>query len=322
MFKKAHLHRWVFVLSVFSFFVIIVASSWGFICMHLHSVKSLKSNTVKRRYDEMPRMENFDSSYMTSNKPRIVISLTTSPKRISDINTTIQSLINQDMTPDMIQINLPHTFKRTQQDYPQTLLDSLSFLRHPLVKIHRCEDYGPATKLIPTVMTESGYNNNTLIIVVDDDTVYPLELTNIFVRLHLSHPHRVIAGNCGDDYLTNANTSLPAGGCNMFEGFAGVGYPSALFGDDFLSYISRVISDSNCLRSDDYTISNYFARRGVFGITARHMLPAVSQLALGMGKDSLHELAWAEANHDVTYGNCERFLRSINLAVLKVTSLT
>ena len=299
--------------------------------MNLHhstSSSSLKQQTkgastlFKGRSNEIPSLVDFSASYLAAHKPRIVFSLTTSPKRIHEIQPTIDSLIQQEIVPHSIQINLPLIFKRTKQEYSQTLLDSLPFLQHPLVKIQRFEeDFGPATKLIPTVISESNHNNS-LIIVVDDDTVYPSQLTNIFVRLHLSYPQQIVAGNCGDDYLTNANNiSLPAGSCRMFEGFAGVGYPRSLFGEDFLSYMSHALSDDNCLRSDDYTLSNYFARRGVIGITARHLFPQVTQLALGMGKDSLHELASSESNHDMIYGKCERFLRRGGLAWLHVSTM-
>ena len=116
------------------------------------------------------------TSSINIDHPRVVITLTTSPKRISKIDSTLQSLLRQSILPDLIQINMPHLFKRTNQTYPS--LDTLPFLDHPLIRIYRSDDVGPATKLLPTLLTEK--HPETIIIVVDDDTNYPQDMVYMY----------------------------------------------------------------------------------------------------------------------------------------------
>lgn len=192
--------------------------------------------------------------------PRIVISVTTSPKRLATLKEPLESLINQQLSPDVIQINLPYVFKRTGEVYEH--LEMLDILKHRLIKINRCEDTGPSTKLLPTIQSEK--NGNTLIIVVDDDTIYPPELVKRIVQVSLLHPNRVIAGNCGDVYLTGVNSSNHR--CNLFQGFAGVGFRRSFFGEGFFDYMETALKSDHCSRGDDYTLSNYFALHGIMGL--------------------------------------------------------
>ena len=83
--------------------------------------------------------------YFTSQRNYIVISLTTSPKRISNLKPIIDNLFNQTMKPDKIVLNIPHIFKRTNQKY-----DIPKYLYHNDIIINRVDDIGPITKILPT----------------------------------------------------------------------------------------------------------------------------------------------------------------------------
>lgn len=315
-----------------------ISVTWWGICLHIHyaplanfetkststSVNSIinnnnSSNNISSNRDKA--IANITNEYLMKYKPRIVFSLTTSPKRLESLGETLQSLFNQEIQPDMIQINLPHSFKRTGEIYSTSLLESLKFLNDPLVHINRCEDLGPATKLMPTVLSESTVGN-TLIIVVDDDTVYSNQLVKVFTKLYLLYPKNIIVGNCGDTYLTNSNSQYNNSNaydrCRMFEAYAGVGFHTSLFHSDFIPYMEIALRDDKCFRSDDYVVSNYFALHDVYGVSSTGLLTGCKQLESGKGKDALHQLEWAEANHDVVYGKCAKYLSGKNLAVLKI----
>jgi hypothetical protein len=98
-----------------------------------------------------------------------IISLTSIPSRLPLIERTLKSLMRQSMAPARIVLNLPRFSKREGVAYEApSVLDGLD-----AVTIRWCEDVGPATKLIPSLLGEAPQQR---IIVVDDDRIYPANL--------------------------------------------------------------------------------------------------------------------------------------------------
>lgn len=98
---------------------------------------------------------------------KIIISFTTLPKRISKIKKTIDSLLNQSVKPNHIYLWLPKEFKRVKnQD-----ITIPSFISNTPIEIKYTIDYGPFTKLRPTLEIEK--DPNTIIVTADDDVLYP-----------------------------------------------------------------------------------------------------------------------------------------------------
>ena len=54
--------------------------------------------------------------------PKIIVTLTTTPKRLPLIEQTLSSILNQNVKPDKIIINIPSIFKRTGEVYPDQRL--------------------------------------------------------------------------------------------------------------------------------------------------------------------------------------------------------
>jgi Glycosyl transferase family 2 len=102
---------------------------------------------------------------------RVIVSLSTVPDRVKNLRPTIRSLLRQTRPPDEIVLAIPEFSVREQRPYvvPKYLS------RMPRVRILRSDkDWGPATKFIPAVQDElAAGRENTLIMVVDDDRVYP-----------------------------------------------------------------------------------------------------------------------------------------------------
>lgn len=96
----------------------------------------------------------------------IVVSLTTIPSRIEGIDDTLKSLMAQSRPPRRIVLNLPSFSRREQVAY--VVPERLRALK--ALEIRVCEDWGPATKLIPALMAEAP---DQAIIAVDDDRIYP-----------------------------------------------------------------------------------------------------------------------------------------------------
>jgi len=91
---------------------------------------------------------------------KIIVSLTSTPMRIKKIKPVIKSLLDQTVRVDQIVINIPKSFNC---DIPKELND--------MCNIYKCgKDYGPGTKLIPTVLRET--SENVILILVEDDYIY------------------------------------------------------------------------------------------------------------------------------------------------------
>lgn len=115
-------------------------------------------------------LDDLDRAWQSnSRRSDAIVSLTSIPSRLPLIERTLKSLMRQSYAPRRIVLNLPRFSKREGVAYvaPQ-FLDGMAS-----VTIRWCDDMGPATKLLPTLLNEAP---DTPIIVVDDDRIYPENL--------------------------------------------------------------------------------------------------------------------------------------------------
>ena len=191
---------------------------------------------------------------------------------------------------------------------------------------------GPITKLLSTLEDES--DPNTAIIIVDDDTIYPRDMIEKYVRVSVSDPSYVVASECAPGVLARAETEQvitpqekfnavygfphdrPSAAnsnrccCQFFAAFKGVLFRRFMFNNDtfpFQKYLQTALSDPACFRSDDLLVSNYLTMTGYKGL---HVLIEVDQLVYGFHKDALHRLE--TLGHP--YQSCMHFLRGRRLA--------
>lgn len=119
------------------------------------------------------------------NRSDIIVCLTSIPSRISHIEGALKGLLYQSRTPCLVRLHVPTFSIREQRAY--AIPPYLERLR--AIEIVRCEDYGPATKLIPALQASDPEQK---ILVVDDDRLYPPDLIEYFVRWSNEHPHVAI----------------------------------------------------------------------------------------------------------------------------------
>src|SRR5437667_6509318 len=114
-----------------------------------------------------------------SGHPRVIVSLSTVPDRINNLRPTIRSLLKQTRPPDEIVLAIPEFSVREQRPYVVPKYIS----RLPRVRVLRCrEDWGPATKFIGAIQDElAAGRENTLIMVVDDDRIYPRDALETYL---------------------------------------------------------------------------------------------------------------------------------------------
>ena len=110
---------------------------------------------------------------------RVIVSLSTVPDRVNNLRPTIRALLEQTRPPDEIVLAIPEFSVREQRPYVVPKYIS----RLPRVRILHCgKDWGPATKFIPAVQDElAAGRENTLIVVVDDDRIYPRDALETYL---------------------------------------------------------------------------------------------------------------------------------------------
>jgi hypothetical protein len=107
----------------------------------------------------------------------------------------LHSLEAQTIRPDKIYVNLPYKSKRTGEEYvvPSYLSEN------PNVEVLRSEiDYGPLTKLVPTLHKET--DPDTIIITVDNDKVYNKKMVS-HLAWYAEHNDHVAWGMCGWSFM-------------------------------------------------------------------------------------------------------------------------
>lgn len=134
----------------------------------------------------------------------VVVSMTTLPSRLPEIEASLKSLLYQSCAPARIRLHLPRVSRREKVGY--TVPSWLHALKS--VEIVECEkDHGPATKLIPALQD---LPPDQRILVVDDDKLYPPDLVAHFDALSNSHPEIAIgsSGWCAPDDLTDRKVTV------------------------------------------------------------------------------------------------------------------
>lgn len=134
---------------------------------------------VRRRRSQSRFMRETLASTGQAAKQRVIVSMSTVPDRIKNLRPTIRSLLRQTRPPDEIVIAVPDFSIREQKRY--IIPKYLSQL--PRVRILRCgKDWGPATKFIGAIQHElAAGREDTLIMVVDDDRLYPRDALETYL---------------------------------------------------------------------------------------------------------------------------------------------
>jgi hypothetical protein len=125
----------------------------------------------------------------SSGKPdcrRVIASLSTVPDRIDNLRPTILSLLKQTRPPEEIVLAIPEFSVRERRPY----VVPRHISRLPRVRVLRCrEDWGPATKFIAAIQDELAMGReNTLIMVVDDDRLYPRDALETYLHYNEQLP--------------------------------------------------------------------------------------------------------------------------------------
>src|SRR6266566_5730925 len=151
--------------------------------------KRLLPGIRKRRRQVRFIRETLASSKKSGDR-RVIASLSTVPERIGNLGPTIRSLLRQTRPPDEIVLAIPEFSTREQRPY--AVPKDVS--RWPRMRVLECRrDWGPATKFIPVVREElAAGRGNTLIMVVDDDRVYPRDALETYLHYNKQLPEAAL----------------------------------------------------------------------------------------------------------------------------------
>ena len=233
---------------------------------------------------------------------RIVVSLTTSPRRINSIKPVIDCILNQTLKPVKIYLNLPKIFKRNNSKFGK-IPDFIT--NNSLIHINYCEDIGPLTKILPTAILLKNSRDVDLIVSVDDDIIYDKNTLQKFAQESINNPNIVLTGSSWT--CNNLNE------CQIVEGWSGVGYkPEFLFDFD-----TSVLNDIECYLSDDFLISNHLSKKG---IKIKRINTVKQPQNYGEEEDALHKGIvtdnWVNGKN-YRYQDCSKLLSNNSKLYLK-----
>ncbi len=118
----------------------------------------------------------------------IIITFTTMPNRLQSKSfvKAVSCMLEQTLRPKEIRLNIPYIAKRTNTKY--TIPQWLQELKQ--ITIVRCEeDYGPATKYIPSLEHFNVLDPDQKLLIYDDDSFMPVDLVENFQRLSNQYPN-------------------------------------------------------------------------------------------------------------------------------------
>jgi hypothetical protein len=124
---------------------------------------------------------------MRANRRKVIFSLSTIPPRFDSIGKVLTDLLGQTLRPDEIRLNLTRSYRRFPGEVP-----SLPPLPEGITVHWSDTDYGPATKVLPTVAAYRG--QDVEILFCDDDQIYAPRLAQTLLSRRAKHPDSCITG--------------------------------------------------------------------------------------------------------------------------------
>ena len=213
-------------------------------------------------------------------KEKVIVTLTTIPPRLLstyefDMKYCVNSLLNQSYNGEYeVHINIPFICLKTNEEYviPEWMTELIN--TNEKLKIFRTEDYGPLTKLLPTVRRVE--NPETVIIVCDDDLVYHENMVREHVNNQLKWMDNPVGydgmrsrnedgsfseyfGDTRDHYYSGTHKDAMV---DILQHYKTISYKRRFFEDDFEDFVTNYYT-----WHDDLFVSAYFASKKINRIT-------------------------------------------------------
>lgn len=190
-----------------------------------------------------------DETSSCGNSP-LIVSLTTYGKRLRDVATTVESIMQGSLKPSAILLHISDEL----HDMPLPIV--LQRQQQRGLQVVYCHDIGPFTKLVPALRSFP----DATIITIDDDALYAPDLVENLVALHRQYPTDIIANRVHlitldakgrpkkyRQWQRNANPEEPSPRV-FLTGFGGVLYPPHCLPPETLD---EAVFTRLCPRADD-----------------------------------------------------------------------
>jgi hypothetical protein len=190
--------------------------------------------------------DNFEND---KNSRKIInLCITTIPERLEKLPNVLNFYIYQTLPPDNIYLLIPYFSIRGNKKYliPNSLLEYTK--KNPIIKILRCEDYGPGTKLLG-YLEHFKDNDKKIIIVADDDRVIQKDFIEILYKSHLKNKKSIISGIVDKQHCGDYNVKIP-------WGTSGILIPGEVIKKDIFSIFEKFKNE--CMYTDDMFWYIYF----------------------------------------------------------------
>ena len=190
----------------------------------------------------------------------IYVSISTIPQRIKNLNESVKSLLNQTKKPDKIFINIPFKYQRFTEIIKD---DQIPKFDSNLIEITRCEDCGPATKLLGSL---NKLEKNSLVILADDDHIYENYMIEKFFYFYSKAPNNAYSfyvhplgkfgiGQGADGFAINTNHLT---GIKIFYDKIVKNYKELFLYDDlWISYFLYFFKKNKILSLKEHLKKNY-----------------------------------------------------------------
>jgi hypothetical protein len=202
---------------------------------------------------------------------KVIVSLSCVPERIefpepnNNISVCLNSLLNFNYNNYEIHLNIPYVHKKTGKEYivPDYLYEFEK--NNPKLKIFRTEDFGPPTKIAPTLQRVQ--DPDCYIIILDDDFAYDSDLITNHLQAHERNP------NCAIGYAGLGSKIPNFYFCtcvkedtetSILESYKSTSYKRSYFQDDFFTDFLPFTWN------DDVMISSYMSKHGRKRIVANY----------------------------------------------------
>jgi len=233
-----------------------------------------------------------------------IVSLTTIPSKFHTLHLTIESIVNQTLSPSKIIVNIPNKydfrFDRSEID-PEDQRKLLGRFPDTVTINNIDEDYGPGTKILGFLNSQfySASNSNTFLVLIDDDLFYDENMLK-----------------CFDDY--SQHHSIDSGSFYVYDYDIKIGQGADAFFirlnrlDQFIEFYNVVKEQDYIAYHDDFYISFYLFLKG---IELYHLTPpnkeSIYKLLDSSDVDALRNLT-GKYNRLNLNKKCSSILRNMN----------
>ena len=279
-----------------------------------------------RRYLEFCSIKKHDYASMKEMvSRRLVVSLTTYPRRIGSIPAVLESIYNQTRKPDEVVLWLAEAqFPGKENELPEELL---KWMEDGLLSVRWCDDLKPHKKYFYALQEYT----DDLVVTVDDDLLYSRDMLASLYASYLLYPEAVSTVRAHLMMLDEQNRIMPyntwiqeTDRCIhkpsmqlMATGGAGVLYPPNLFRKEFFDKGAIM---ENCPWADDLWLKAMQVVSGVSVVVARPHEQL--QYLPGTQEEALHQVNVRQNQNDVQLANISRWLDEVFEPGILIRKLT